>query len=127
MDENDELCDAIRPITYDEWRKRSFERSRKEQPWLTQKQRQLALYGLGLSGEAGEVSDEIKKYLFHDKPLDREHLLAECGDVLWYLDRVLSTLDATLQEAWTVNDAKLAARFPQGWDEATQHYGYDSQ
>lgn len=29
---------------------------------------------LGLSGEAGELNDLVKKWIFHKKPLDREHM-----------------------------------------------------
>jgi NTP pyrophosphatase (non-canonical NTP hydrolase) len=115
------------PITSAQYRERSFERSRSDVPRLTAVQRRLALYALGLAGEAGEVSDEIKKHLFHDKPLDRAHLLNECGDVLWYLDRILWAIDATFEDAMVANDAKLAERYPAGWDAAEQHYGFDLQ
>ena len=36
---------------------------------------------LGLSGEAGELNDIVKKWIFHKKPLDREHMKKEIGDV----------------------------------------------
>ena len=39
---------------------------------------------LGLSGETGELLDMVKKWIFHEKPLDEEHLEKELGDVLWY-------------------------------------------
>lgn len=114
------------PITSSEYRRRSFARSRSTIPPLTADQRRLALYGLGLSDEAGEVSGEIKKHLFHGKPLDRAHLLAELGDVLWYLDRVLWMIGATFEEALAANDAKLADRYPEGWDAAEKHYDHQA-
>ena len=40
---------------------------------------------LGLSGEVGEFNDMIKKRIFHQKPLDDEHLRKELGDVMWYI------------------------------------------
>jgi NTP pyrophosphatase (non-canonical NTP hydrolase) len=118
---------ATLPITSAEYRKRSFARSRSDVPNLTAAQRRLALYGLGLSDEAGEVSGVIKKHLFHDMPLDREDLLAECGDVLWYLDRVLWAIGASLEDAMVANDAKLAARYPDGWDAADRHFGFTNE
>ena len=36
--------------------------------------RSLANCAMGLAGEAGECTDIIKKHLFHDHELDREHL-----------------------------------------------------
>ena len=47
--------------------------------------RSLANCAMGLAGEAGECTDIIKKHLFHDHELDREHLAKELGDVAWYL------------------------------------------
>ena len=44
----------------------------------------LMLASMGLSGEAGEVCDEAKKVAFHGKDMDRDKLIHEMGDVLWY-------------------------------------------
>ena len=40
---------------------------------------------LGLSGEVGEFNDMIKKWIFHEKPLDYNHAKKEIGDILWYI------------------------------------------
>ena len=37
---------------------------------------------LGLAGESGEVLDMVKKWVFHDKDLDKDHLKKELGDVM---------------------------------------------
>ena len=84
----------------------------------------LALYGLGVAGEAGEVADEVKKILFHDKPLDRTKLLTEIGDVLWYLDRLTRRLDATLEDAMEAVTDKLNRRYPDGWAAADKHFDH---
>lgn len=107
-----------------DYRARSLARSRQGTEPLDARQRLLALYGLGITGEAGEVADEIKKLLFHGKPLDVKILLAECGDVLWYIDRILLSIGYTIEEALLANDAKLADRYPGGWDAATKHYDH---
>jgi NTP pyrophosphatase (non-canonical NTP hydrolase) len=39
---------------------------------------------LGLIGKLGEVAEHYKKHRFHGKPLDREKVLEEIGDLYWY-------------------------------------------
>lgn len=111
-------------MTPEEFRRATLEISRSGCEPLTSKDSTLALYGLGIAGEAGEVADEIKKVLFHGKTIDRDHLIGEVGDVLWYSDRVLLVLDCTMEEALASNVAKLRSRYPGGWDAAPQHFGW---
>lgn len=40
---------------------------------------------LGLAGESGEVLDMVKKWIFHEKKMDKYHLKKELGDVMWYV------------------------------------------
>lgn len=70
----------------------------------------LSLGGTGIASEAGEVSDEIKKYIFHGKPLDRDKIIKELGDVRWYYQLLLNLLDATDEEVILTNVEKLDAR-----------------
>ena len=83
-----------------------------EQPFST-------LYlALGLCGEAGEVANNVKK-LFRDKnklsdeefERLRKDTLAECGDVLWYLSQLCSSLDGSLQGVALGNLRKLRRRY----------------
>lgn len=74
----------------------------------------LTLGALGIAGEAGEVTDLIKKWLYHDKPRDREALLREVGDVLFYAALVCHAVGATLDDAAAAELDKLARRFPSG-------------
>jgi len=78
----------------------------------------LANFALGLTGEAGEVADAIKKHLFHGKALDRDHVAKEIGDVLWYVSMLATTLGFELDELAERNVAKLKARYPDGFSEA---------
>jgi len=71
---------------------------------------------LGLSGEAGEVADHLKKNLFQNHPLSQEHLKEELGDVLWYIAQGAKALDTTIEEIATNNIAKLKERYPAGFD-----------
>ena len=70
---------------------------------------------LGLAGESGEVCDILKKYLFQGHELDREAILDELGDVLWYVVEVATGLGVTLEDVATHNIAKLKARYPDGF------------
>lgn len=94
-------------------------------PDTTTERDRLANWALGLAGEAGEVADALKKHLFHGKPLDRDALLKECGDVSWYLAVLASELGFTLDEVFLKNVEKLRARYPLGWDPERYHNRLD--
>jgi NTP pyrophosphatase (non-canonical NTP hydrolase) len=76
----------------------------------------LAVLGLGISGEAGEVADLIKKYIGHGHPLDHVKLARELGDVLWYVAVMAEEIGLSLDGVAILNIAKLQARYPDGFD-----------
>lgn len=69
---------------------------------------------LGMMGEAGEVSEKIKKWLRGDGELDKEAVVKEMGDVLWYLASLADDLGFTLDDVANRNVDKLSARKEQG-------------
>lgn len=71
---------------------------------------------LGLSGEVGEFNDMIKKWIFHEKDLDEEHLKKECGDIMWYIAMMCDAFKWDLDEIMQINIDKLKARYPEGFD-----------
>lgn len=71
---------------------------------------------LGLSGEVGEFNDMIKKWIFHEKELDINHLEKECGDILWYIALMCNSFGWNLGEIMQMNIDKLKARYPEGFD-----------
>lgn len=71
----------------------------------------------GLSGEAGELNDLVKKWIFHKKPLDREHMKKEIGDVCWYIADICHSMGFDLGEIFQMNIDKLKARYPEGFSE----------
>jgi NTP pyrophosphatase (non-canonical NTP hydrolase) len=70
---------------------------------------------LGLTGESGEVADIIKKWYFHNHDLDKQHLVEELGDVMWYIASMADALGVTLDEVARVNVEKLMRRYPNGF------------
>ena len=72
---------------------------------------------LGLGGEAGEVIELVKKHRYHGKPLDREALVGELGDVLWYVAETASAAGLSLWGIAEENLSKLRARYPDGFEE----------
>ena len=73
---------------------------------------------LGLASEAGEVAGKLKK-IFRDHgghvdELQRNRLIDELSDVLWYVTACVDDLDFTLEELAKYNAAKLSERMQKG-------------
>lgn len=72
---------------------------------------------VGLSAEAGELMEIVKKLIFQGKPVNEEtifHMKRELGDVMWYIMQVLMALDVDITEIVEMNVEKLAKRYPGG-------------
>lgn len=80
------------------------------------KEKRLANFGLGISGEAGEVTDYIKKVLFHGHVLNKDKMKEELGDVLWYIATIGTTVGLSLEDIAESNILKLKKRYPEGFD-----------
>lgn len=70
---------------------------------------------LGIAGEAGEFADLIKKQEFHGIPADRDKVLKELGDVLYYVTAAAIEHGFSLEQVAEANNKKLAARYPGGF------------
>jgi len=77
---------------------------------------------LGLVSEAGEVADKVKK-LSRDHNIhrpselteeQRQELLKEAGDTLWYVSCLVTELGADLSEVAEQNIAKTHSRLERG-------------
>lgn len=82
---------------------------------ITDDQVMIVWNAVGLAGEAGEVSELVKKGIFHQHGLDREKLKKELGDVLWYVAALCTRLDLDMNEVMHANIDKLVARYPNGY------------
>jgi len=83
----------------------------------------LLTAALGMSAEAGEFTEIIKKMVFQGKPVNDEnlfHLKRELGDVMWYVMQACMALDISLDEVIEMNIDKLKSRYPGG--EFDAHY-----
>lgn len=69
---------------------------------------------MGLTGEAGEVSEKFKK-ISRDKngvisESDKIDIIQELGDVTWYLSQLCDVLDIEYSEIHSTNIDKLTSR-----------------
>lgn len=74
----------------------------------------LMAFVLGLGGESGEVLEKVKK-IVRDKNgeldhTDKEEIIKELGDVLWYIAVIADQLGYGLQAVADLNTAKLISR-----------------
>ena len=77
----------------------------------------LLTASVGLSAESGEFMEIVKKMLFQGKPWtddNREHLIIELGDVMWYVAQACMALDISFDEVLERNVKKLEKRYPGG-------------
>lgn len=95
-----------------DWYQAQAMRTAKDQP----EGESLVEAALGLTGEAGECADVIKKWLCQGHELDAGKLIGEIGDVLWYAALLARVLGVSLGEVMIKNVAKLRERYPDGFD-----------
>lgn len=76
----------------------------------------------GVSGEAGELSDAVKRWTIYNKPLDLANVVEEMGDLEFYLQGIRSALGISRAEVLQANKEKLAVRYAANTysDEAAQ-------
>ena len=77
----------------------------------------LTTAAVGISAEGGEFMEIVKKMVFQGKPWNddnREHLIIELGDVMWYVAQACMALDISFDEVIKGNIKKLEKRYPGG-------------
>lgn len=67
--------------------------------------------GFGIFGESGELLDAIKKHIVYNKPLDRENVVEELGDMEFYMEQLRQRLGITREETLEHNIMKLSERY----------------
>ena len=77
----------------------------------------LLTAAVGMSAEAGEFTEVVKKIIFQGKPVNEEnlfHMKRELGDVCWYLAQACIGLNVSFDEIIEMNVDKLKSRYPGG-------------
>ena len=77
----------------------------------------LITAAFGLTAEAGEFTEVVKKIILQGKPYNEEnifHMKRELGDICWYLAQACMALDTSFDEIIEMNVDKLKARYPGG-------------
>jgi len=77
----------------------------------------LLTAALGMSAEAGEFTEVVKKIILQGKPYTEEnvfHMKRELGDICWYIAQACMALDTNFREIMEMNYEKLSARYTEG-------------
>ena len=77
----------------------------------------LITAAFGITAEAGEFTEVVKKIILQGKPYNEEnifHMKRELGDICWYLAQACMALDTSFDEIMEMNVEKLKARYPGG-------------
>ena len=77
----------------------------------------LLTAGVGINAEGGEFLEIIKKMVFQGKAWNRdnrEHLIIELGDIMWYVAQATIALGISMEEVLDRNITKLGKRYPEG-------------
>ena len=78
---------------------------------VTPKEMHLLHMIIGLCGESGELLDALKKAIIYRKPLDRDNVVEELGDLEFYLEGIRQGLYITREETLEHNISKLSKRY----------------
>ena len=77
----------------------------------------LLTAAVGMSAEAGEFTEIVKKMVFQGKPwngANKHHLVTELGDIMWYVANACMALDISFDDVIATNVKKLEKRYPGG-------------
>ena len=118
---------TIEPNKYIEFVRQTTSPASSEYPKLVERLNELEGQGadvsrlmtaaFGMSAEAGEFTEVVKKIFLQGKPYNEDnvfHMKRELGDLCWYLAQACMALDITFEEVLEMNYEKLSARYPAG-------------
>src|SRR3569833_2559 len=105
------------PEDYAQFVERLFKSPVEDQPMLSG----TLHAAVGISGEAGEIIDTVKKAWVYNQPLDKDNLIEEVGDIMYYIQALCNECGFSLTYCIDQNRDKLLKRYPNGYsDQAAQ-------
>ncbi len=118
-----QYCEHLKVSVKDELTANDFQRmamrTASGMDYSMEKVNPLLLNGvMGLNGEAGECIDIVKKSLFQGHELDKEHLIEELGDTLWYAAVICTAIGIPFEVPLKYVIEKLFKRYPEGFDKS---------
>lgn len=81
-------------------------------------ERRQLIAALGLTGEAGELAELVKKQIGHGHPVTKDAIAKELGDTLWYAACIATLYGLDLGQIAEKNIDKLRTRYPEGFSSA---------
>jgi NTP pyrophosphatase (non-canonical NTP hydrolase) len=85
---------------------------------MTSNQATALHMAIGVAGEGGELLDAIKRYAIYQKPIDRENVVEELGDLEFFMEGLRQDLGISREETLEANRAKLDKRYVKGYTDA---------
>jgi NTP pyrophosphatase (non-canonical NTP hydrolase) len=82
---------------------------------------------LGISGEAGELLDAIKKSVIYLRPLDIPNIIEELGDLEFYMEGLRERLNITREQVLQDNINKLTIRYGKMYSDKSANERKDKQ
>ena len=76
---------------------------------------EIATWGLGVAGEAGDVASCIKKTFAHKNDNVKDGIKENIGDMMWYAAMICNFFGWKLNDCLQGNVDKLKARYPDGF------------
>jgi NTP pyrophosphatase (non-canonical NTP hydrolase) len=73
---------------------------------------------IGITGEVGEIAATVERWLHYNQPLDRDNVIEELGDILWYVALACNVLEVDMEEVMKKNITKLRHRYPEKYTDA---------
>lgn len=76
---------------------------------------QLVNAVMGLTGEAGELANEVKKFMFQGHDFDKKKIISEGSDILWYIALLCQSINVDMEDMAQFNIDKLLKRYPEAF------------
>jgi len=94
---------------------------------MTSRDAHLIHMALGISGEAGELLDAIKKSVIYLRPLDIPNIIEELGDLEFYMEGLRERLNITREQVLQDNINKLTIRYGKMYSDKSANERNDKQ